>query len=332
MINWKLYLSDLEKWRIQITGTHVPFDVDWRIPYGEKERFDEDTRDLILEFAQKSTDDVEIKELIAQKQKFASPRAIPSCKRIKRFRKNRLYKEMAKNHSVHDTDESSGINECTSKRAVNKNTTPVVVEEVINNSEATENEQSQDYTALAVVNNPKHEDKNVETVQEEQLETAAEAEVDKDNQVVSYYDGTQISGNIFADHNSMTQLDPSLLHQAFTTQNIVQAFNLQKLNQHGLAVEVITSESSPQIGNVTVSSASSVPECGSEMELITCPLSQVAPVESVPSHIQSLPQVQTVLNTVIVGGDSGVQPCYGSYGDGTITYIVCSQDSPMQGQ
>lgn len=103
MINWKLYLSDLDRWRIQITGSHVPLDVDWHVPYGDRERFDEDTRDLILKCSQKTTDDVEIMELIAQKQKFASLRSVPSCQRIKRFRKNRFYKEKARDQNVRIT-------------------------------------------------------------------------------------------------------------------------------------------------------------------------------------------------------------------------------------
>lgn len=117
MINWKLYLSDLDRWRIQITGSHVPVDVDWHLPYGDRERFDEDTRDLILKCSQKTTDDVEIMELIAQKQKFASLRSVPSCQRIKRFRKNRFYKEKTRDQNVRIT---LGLNEQNHEKDMSK--------------------------------------------------------------------------------------------------------------------------------------------------------------------------------------------------------------------
>ncbi|XP_060575905.1 uncharacterized protein LOC132733302 [Ruditapes philippinarum] len=320
MINWKLYLSDLEKWRIQITGSHVPFDTVWRLPYGEKERFDEDTRDLILEFAQKSTNDVEIKELIAQKQKFASPRAIPSCKRIKRFRKNRLYREMVKIQNVKD-NESNDKNECTKKGEVNKNSMSLVVVEPMSN-----NSDTVPYCQDDQFNNSTDDQISVESVHEGQWEAETGTVISKDSQVVSYYDGTQISGNIFSDSNSVGQVDPSLLQQAFANHTIVQAFRSPKVDQQGIPVEVISSDTSSQVHYVAVNASNSLPECGSDMELIAGQISQGTPVESV----HSLPQVQAVMNAVIVGGDSNMQQCYGSIGD--IAYIVCSQDPAMQGQ
>lgn len=50
MINLKIYLSDLTKWRVHITGSHVPPDgpVQWQRPPKKRQRIDEDTRDFIV--------------------------------------------------------------------------------------------------------------------------------------------------------------------------------------------------------------------------------------------------------------------------------------------
>lgn len=93
MLAWKLYLSDLEQWRIQITGSHVPVDskITWTLPVSDKERLDEDTRDIIMAFSKKDkrSRNNEIRQVIAQKNSFSSARLVPSTKKIQRFIENK---------------------------------------------------------------------------------------------------------------------------------------------------------------------------------------------------------------------------------------------------
>ncbi|XP_066281590.1 uncharacterized protein [Branchiostoma lanceolatum] len=63
MITLKLFLSDLENWRVRVTGSHLPLDCPfpWVPPPKEKLKVDEDTRDLIVDYSlnkEKSTSDI----------------------------------------------------------------------------------------------------------------------------------------------------------------------------------------------------------------------------------------------------------------------------------
>ncbi|XP_045171430.2 uncharacterized protein LOC123533700 isoform X2 [Mercenaria mercenaria] len=323
MINWKLYLSDLDKWRIQITGSHVPISMDWILPYGEKERFDEDTRDLIIECSQKAADDIEIKELIAQKQKFASPRAIPSCQRIKRFRKNRIYKEMTRDQNVRDTlevKEHPVSNEIETTREIQEQVDgnmPMVP--LSDDCNAEGEEKHADDTAVSIKDTAYEEQKSVEVVQDETGQWKAVEGPGSEGCVVSYYDGAHMSGNMSMDATSDNQVDQGMLHQSYDSQNIAQT----------LPLEVISCNSSSQLG-FAAGNTPNIQESGSEMELIAVPVSQSAPLDAVSMHPVS--QIPTVVNAlpVIVGGDANGQPCYGNFGD--IAFFVCPQDSNLQGQ
>ncbi|XP_078590550.1 uncharacterized protein LOC144870391 isoform X1 [Branchiostoma floridae x Branchiostoma japonicum] len=63
MITLKLFLSDLEHWRVRVTGSHLPPECTfpWVPPPKEKLKVDEDTRDLIVDYSlnkEKSTSDI----------------------------------------------------------------------------------------------------------------------------------------------------------------------------------------------------------------------------------------------------------------------------------
>ena len=49
-INMKIFLADLTKWRVHITGSHIPPEspVLWVPPPPDKQRLDEDLRDLMI--------------------------------------------------------------------------------------------------------------------------------------------------------------------------------------------------------------------------------------------------------------------------------------------
>lgn len=103
MLIWKLYLSNLDQWKITITGSHVPIDskVNWTLPTGTKGRLDEDTRDLILKFSDKATSHEEIKQIISQKPSLAG-REVPSYKRISRFVLNKKKRSLRRNQNVRE--------------------------------------------------------------------------------------------------------------------------------------------------------------------------------------------------------------------------------------
>ena len=90
MLNWKLYLSDLEKWQIHITGSHIPVDspVTWMLPRTHHQRLDEDTRDLILKYKDKK-DTASIEQLLGAKKGTPCGQVIPSVSKIKRFMLNK---------------------------------------------------------------------------------------------------------------------------------------------------------------------------------------------------------------------------------------------------
>ena len=90
MLNWKLYLSDLEKWQIHITGSHIPIDSDviWTLPAPIYQRLDEDTRDLILKYKDKK-DLASIEQMLIAKNDAPSVGAVPSSVKIRRFMLNK---------------------------------------------------------------------------------------------------------------------------------------------------------------------------------------------------------------------------------------------------
>lgn len=330
MINWKLYLSDLDQWRIQITGSHVPIDakVPWIIPHGANERLDEDMRDLILECSQKSAHDAEIKELITQKQKFASPRAIPSCLRISRFRKHRYKKSKRIDQNVRKTIElrrSQIIDEAETARGFDDNVGDSVYRIVpVGDSYNTMDVDDQTGANTIVpmedntsqIPNTFHGDHETN-----QWKTANIG----DGCIVTY----QVGGNAYTDDSSVNQINQGIIHQTLDGQSIAHAFNLPKSNPSVIPVEVIESSTASQMGFVA-GTPGNVPVCQTDMELMPLPISQMASLDSGTQQIQLVPHMQPTMNTVpMLVGDSGGQPCYGI---GDITFFVCSQDADVQGQ
>ncbi|WAR19581.1 hypothetical protein MAR_001419 [Mya arenaria] len=86
LLCWKLYLSDLDQWRIKLSGSHVPVDsgVTWVPPHKTRVRMDEDTCDAILKYSEKESSGVDIQKAIAATES-SSARTIPSKVKISRF-------------------------------------------------------------------------------------------------------------------------------------------------------------------------------------------------------------------------------------------------------
>lgn len=118
MINMKLYLSDLLKWRVHLSGSHIPLDshMIWEPPAPEKQRISEDTRDAIMCNADKSSS-TKIQELLRKSTVNSLSNSIPSKRKICRFvssmkkrRKLRKYDKSKSSSDVNDA-ESNDQNE-----------------------------------------------------------------------------------------------------------------------------------------------------------------------------------------------------------------------------
>lgn len=67
MINLKLFLSDLSRWRVHLSGCHVPIEsnVLWEPPAHAVQRIDEDVRDVLLSNSDKASSS-QIHEILAR--------------------------------------------------------------------------------------------------------------------------------------------------------------------------------------------------------------------------------------------------------------------------
>ena len=91
MINFKLFLSDLSKWRIHITGQHVTPDLRWRPKPPDKQMLPETTKDKIISYARRATPSGEIHKIL-MKEKLAASR-----KRIGRYVSGLKKRKLEKN-------------------------------------------------------------------------------------------------------------------------------------------------------------------------------------------------------------------------------------------
>ena len=116
MLNWKLYLSDLEKWQIHITGSHIPANskVVWTLPAPIYQRLDEDTRDLILKYKDKK-DSSSIEQMLMAKRSAPCGGSVPSSVKIRRFMQNKKKYQLtkAKQKPAVETDNTRNQNELT---------------------------------------------------------------------------------------------------------------------------------------------------------------------------------------------------------------------------
>ena len=116
MLNWKLYLSDLEKWQIHITGSHIPIDskVVWTLPAPIYQRLDEDTRDLILKYKDKK-DSASIEQMLMAKRDAPVGGSVPSSVKIRRFmlNKKKYQQTKAKQKPVVETKSANNQDEQT---------------------------------------------------------------------------------------------------------------------------------------------------------------------------------------------------------------------------
>lgn len=316
MINWKLYLSDLDQWRIQITGSHVPIDssVPWLLPYGEKERFDEDMRDLILECSEKSTQDAEIKEMIAQRQKFSSPGCIPSCVRIKRFRKNRLHKRRVRDQDVRKTLELKR-----SSQPVQSVGTHVTDDNIQTESGSSGFiDISSGVPTCPIVS---HEGAPQIAAKEEQSSCSWKnpmpSSTDSERCIV-YYDGSQIPHSMYTNVTNLNQTDTVSVGNTVTP-----GFQNSKTEQQLIPMEGHLRFVAANAGAHTVGNAG-------DIEIVSVPVSQIPPLDTGSHPIQLVPHMQTAMNVPILSVDAEGQPCYGNYGD--IAFFVCPEGSNIPTQ
>ena len=158
MLNWKLYLSDLEKWQIHITGSHIPVEssLTWELPKPHHQRLDEDTRDLILKYKDKK-DTASIEHLLATKKGSQYGQVVPSSTKIKRFMQNKNKYQIYKEKKRTDSKTKSSCSELNTNFNVSEVITraPVADHEVVieNNTECA-NSDVTFYEALPLAAHP----------------------------------------------------------------------------------------------------------------------------------------------------------------------------------
>ncbi|KAL3873899.1 hypothetical protein ACJMK2_036978 [Sinanodonta woodiana] len=88
MVNLKMFLSDVSKWRVHITGQHIPIDSPYTwIPPHDGQRLDEDIRDVILSYPEIKTNSSKISDMINIKPRGPCS-LVPSRRQINRLRSN----------------------------------------------------------------------------------------------------------------------------------------------------------------------------------------------------------------------------------------------------
>ncbi|XP_046575610.1 uncharacterized protein LOC124283662 isoform X2 [Haliotis rubra] len=88
LVNLKMFLSDTAKWRVHISGSHVPleYNILWEPPKQNQQRINEDTRDVILAtVATKKTSSSQIQEVLSKKPAAVDLPVVPSKRKICRF-------------------------------------------------------------------------------------------------------------------------------------------------------------------------------------------------------------------------------------------------------
>ena len=326
MLAWKLYLSDLEQWRIQITGSHVPVDskVMWTLPIGDKERLDEDTRDLILAYSEKETVDNEIRQVIAQKRSFSSACQVPSAKKIKRFIVNKKRKQATRDQNVRESHNKVDDPEpSTSHTAASTSSfrqpdmvTGSTVEESVGNyqflTEHDAQDGSADYTLktdgqVAVSNIVLGSDTNEHIA----------AATNDGTYVFAYVGGEDHSGPLCAFYNGSTaqQTAHGNLPDLSTFSGIMKE---QKLG-------LVETSAANHLGYMQ--SSSGLPINTQDISLLSVPISQAGSIESyngsqpmtVLSHM-----APRVTGVPFIGIDQDGQPCYPNLSD---LVLVCPPDT-----
>lgn len=329
MLVWKLYLSDLDQWRIQITGSHVPIGskVTWTIPVGDSERLDEDTRDLILSFSGKQSFENEIRQAIAQKQSFMSARHVPSSGKIKRFIVSRQRRRKRKTEKV-----------C---KKLNTDQQPST--------------QVENFVAGQVVQNDLQKQKMNQTNNVNEVENCVKYPSENSACTTCEHDGTVMAGG---DNEMYTAVSVDVVpgstvnevysnvcsemtHQA-VRENVLDQFAPLKIVENDEIMasnEVVENDVSNRLGLIhsysTVAASGQDPEVlpGQSSGVISGPMSQIG---SLNSNVITGTQPMTLISNVHfprVGGvpfisiDPEGQACYPNLCD--IIYM-CPQDSNTQ--
>lgn len=109
LINLKLFLTDLSKWRVHITGAHIPADslMMWVPPPADKQRLDEDLRDLMISCSNLGSPK-EVTNLLAGKMHSQGTSTLrtapPTKKQISGFVSSMKKRRMTKNYDVSGED------------------------------------------------------------------------------------------------------------------------------------------------------------------------------------------------------------------------------------
>ena len=102
LLNLKLYLSNVNYWKVFITGSHVPPDgeVVWCPPPPSKQRLDEDMRDLIVAHADRANTS-DIVDILSKKNK--APKEKSTKKRISYFVSSMKKRRRERDYNYADT-------------------------------------------------------------------------------------------------------------------------------------------------------------------------------------------------------------------------------------
>ncbi len=87
LVNLKLFLSDLSRWRVHISGSHVPPDsgLIWHPPNPSGQRLDEDARDVIMKYSREKESSANIAEFLVKQDQMKGHDQTSSRKRVSYF-------------------------------------------------------------------------------------------------------------------------------------------------------------------------------------------------------------------------------------------------------
>ena len=87
LVNLKLFLSDLSRWRVHISGSHVPpgSGIIWHPPAPSEQRLGEDARDVIMKYSRERESSANIAELLVKQKQMKGHDHISSRKRVSYF-------------------------------------------------------------------------------------------------------------------------------------------------------------------------------------------------------------------------------------------------------
>ncbi len=108
LVNLKLFMSNLTKWRVHLTGAHLPVDcrLMWEPPPPQTQRLDEDTRDLIVSFSNKVTSS-EIAEILSSKTSVSGRDPVIGKKRVAYFVSSMRKRRRERDYEYADTENNS---------------------------------------------------------------------------------------------------------------------------------------------------------------------------------------------------------------------------------